>query len=153
MEITQPHVETLQQQYAMLQDKITLGTAEVERLQSLSISELYKISQLILQKKELFDEIDSLTISNKNLTDEVATLNVEFGTIKANNDKLRKELDAREDSVSQSEDDLSVAKTALDTEKKETQKIKEDFQNQINSFLVEKQVFVERVDKIKSAIN
>lgn len=153
MEITQPEVQTLQEQYTALLGKITLNSAEVNRLQGLSTSELYTINQLNVQKKGLEDEIVSLTASRDVLQVDVNNLTAQKYLLETSNAELSTKLDSRESEISAKESVLNDMENAVKTAGDELS-LNQAILKQNQSILeYDRKTFGDRIERIKQAIN
>jgi chromosome segregation ATPase len=153
MEHTLPEVQSLNDQATALQNRITLLSAEQVRLLTLNTSELYTVSQLNIQKKDLEEVIGGLTDIKNVLEVDVNNLTAKKYLTETSIDEKAKSLDSREAEISAKEVVLNDLEDSVKIAGEELAITKTNLAQDRISFDEERKQFAEKVAQVKAVVN
>jgi chromosome segregation ATPase len=151
MQITNPsELPTLQGQIETLQVRITLAMAELDRLIALNTGELYTVSQLNIQKKDLEERIGGLMATEEKLTSQVDELTSEKTDLENNNLKIKDKFIEEKSRLADIETSLTERGNTIKQQEEIVYNKTKELEVIRLSFEQEKNLFLEKIAQIKS---
>lgn len=144
--------ENLKAQVEAVKNQITLGEAEVNRLNTLITSSRYTIDQLVTQKKSLDEQTANGVLESATLNTEIAKLKSDKSSLELHLEDLKSSIQFREDGLAERESNIVSEENKLSLHRDSLEKDVVQLSKDKEQFHADKLVHELKVQKLKKAL-